>query len=168
MAEFEKFHDLPKLVKIPLELAVNGVKAPLGQLANWGWRVVDAQETTLTPRSYQEFIARSAGEWSVAKNVYVATRSGWFSCRTACYLAAGRPAVVQETGWSRFVPGGRGVIPFSTMDEAVAGIEAVAADPDGQRKAAYGIAREYLAPDRVLPAMIDSIYKGKSGRWVAV
>jgi hypothetical protein len=66
--------------------------------------------------------------------------------------------VVQETGWSRFIPGGRGVIPFSTMEEAIAGIEAVAADPAGQRNAAYEIAREYLAPDRVLPAMIDSIY----------
>ncbi|HEX4056479.1 MAG TPA: hypothetical protein VHX86_19635 [Tepidisphaeraceae bacterium] len=157
VVEFEKFHELPALVKTPLELALNGVKAPLPQLANWGWRVVDAQATTLTPQSYQDFIARSAGEWSVAKNVYAATHSGWFSCRTACYLASARPAVVQETGWSRFVPGGRGVIPFSTMDEAVAGIEAVAADPVGHRKAAYEIAREYLAPEKVLPEMIESI-----------
>jgi hypothetical protein len=156
--EFERFHELPKLVKTPLELAINGPKAPLRQLADWGWRVSDAQETTLTPQAYQKFIARSAGEWSVSKNVYVAMRTGWFSCRTACYLAAARPAVVQETGWSRFVPGGLGVIPFSTMDEAVAGIEAVAADLRGQGMAAYEIAREYLAPDKVLPAMIDSIY----------
>jgi hypothetical protein len=158
VGEFEKFLELPRLVRTPLELALNGMKAPLARLEKAGWRLADAHERTLTPQSYQEFIARSAGEWSVAKNVYVATRSGWFSCRTACYLAAARPAVVQETGWSRFIPGGRGVIPFSTMEEAIAGIEAVAADPAGQRNAAYEIAREYLAPDRVLPAMIDSIY----------
>jgi hypothetical protein len=158
-AEFEKFLDLPTRIKTPLELALNGLKAPLSQLEKAGWQVVDAHEKTLTPQSYQEFIARSAGEWSVAKNVYVATRSGWFSCRTACYLASGRPAVVQETGWSRFVPGGRGVIPFTTMEEAIAGIAAVRADPVGQRNAAYEIAREYLAPDRVLPAMIESIFK---------
>ena len=123
-----------------------------------GGGLQDAHEVTLTPASYQEFIAGSVGEWSVAKNVYVATHSGWFSCRTACYLAAGRPAVVQETGWSRFVPGGKGVIPFSTMEEAIEGVDAVAADPVGHRAAAYDVAREYLAPDRVLPGMIESIY----------
>ncbi len=158
-AEFEKFLDLPNRIKTPLELALNGLKAPLPQLKKAGWQVVEAQEQTLTPESYQQFIASSAGEWSVAKNVYVAMRTGWFSCRTACYLAAGRPAVVQETGWSRFVPGGRGVIPFSTMEEAIAGIETVMADPVSQRNAAYEIAREYLAPDRVLPQMIESIFK---------
>jgi hypothetical protein len=70
--------------------------------------------------------------------------------------------VVQETGWSEFVPPGKGVIPFSTMEEAVAGVEAVAANPAGHRAAAYDVAREYLAPDRVLPGMIDAIY-GKPG-----
>ncbi|HEY1922325.1 MAG TPA: hypothetical protein VGG44_06130 [Tepidisphaeraceae bacterium] len=156
--EFEKFLDLPSRVKIPLELAINGPKAPLPTLQKSGWHVVEAQEKTLTPETYQKFIATSAGEWSVAKNVYVAMRTGWFSCRTACYLASARPAVVQDTGWSRFVPGGRGVIPFRTMDEAIAGIEAIKADPAAHRMAAYEIAREYLAPDRVLPAMIESIY----------
>jgi hypothetical protein len=157
--EFEKFLDLPSRAKTPLELAINGLKAPLPALQRSGWRVVEAQEKTLTPQSYQEFIARSAGEWSVAKNVYVAMNTGWFSCRTACYLASARPAVVQDTAWSRFIPGGRGVIPFSTMNEAIAGIEAITADPAGHRKAAYEIAREYLAPDRVLPEMIDAIFE---------
>ena len=99
---------MPGRVKTRLSLAINGVKAPLKKVEGHGWGVQDAQEATLTPEKYQRFIAESAGEWSVAKNVYVATRSGWFSCRTACYLAAGRPAVVQETGWSRFVPRGKG------------------------------------------------------------
>jgi hypothetical protein len=94
----------------------------------------------------------------VAKNIYVALRSGWFSCRTACYLAAGRPAVVQETGWSKFIPGGRGLFTFSTIEEAAAGLNAVSADPAAHRAAAHEIAREYLAPDRVLPPMIDAIF----------
>jgi len=157
-AEFEKFWDLPRRADRPFTLAINGLKAPLKKIADEGWRVQDAHEVTLTPESYQRFIAGSAGEWSVAKNVYVATRSGWFSCRTACYLAGARPAVVQETGWSRFVPGGKGVIPFSTMEQAIAGMDAVAADPAGHRAGAYDVAREYLAPDRVLPGMIESIY----------
>jgi hypothetical protein len=157
-AEFEKFWDLPRRVKYPLNLALNGVKAPFKKITDHGWIVADAHEVTLTPASYQQFIAGSAGEWSVAKNVYVATRTGWFSCRTACYLAGARPAVVQDTAWSKYVPGGKGVIPFTTMEEAIAGLDAVAADPIGHRAAAYDIAREYLAPDRVLPPMIDSIF----------
>jgi hypothetical protein len=114
-----------------------------------------------------KFIGDSFGEWSVAKNVYVDTRSGWFSCRTACYLAAGRPAVVQDTGWSRFVPSGDGVIAFSTMEEAIDGLKRVTADPDRHRTAAYEIAREYLAPDRVLPPMIEAIFAPRRDRPIA-
>jgi len=156
--EFEKFHDLPPRVKMPLALAIGGFKAPVGQLQRDNWRIIDAHTATLTPASYQHLIQTSAGEWSVAKNVYVALRTGWFSCRTACYLATGRPAVVQDTAWSKFIPSGKGVIGFETMDEAIAGLSAIAADPAAHRAAAYEIAREYLAPDRVLPGMIESIY----------
>lgn len=158
MAEFEKYWDLPRRVKTPLSIALNGLKAPVKKIAEEGWRIQDAHESTLTPAKYQRFIATSAGEWSVAKNVYVATHSGWFSCRTSCYLAGARPAVVQDTGWSRFIPAGRGVIAFNNMEEAVAGIETVASDPDLHRAAAYDLAREYFAPDRVLPEMIESIF----------
>jgi hypothetical protein len=94
----------------------------------------------------------------VAKNVYVAPRTGWFSCRTACYLAAGRPAVVQETGWSKYVPAGEGVLAFQTLDECLDGLDQVAADPLRHRAAAFEIAREYLAADRVLPPMIETIF----------
>jgi hypothetical protein len=160
--EFEKFMELPSRSKSPLLVALNGVKAPLKKVESFGWKIKDAHAVTLTPANYQQFIAESAGEWSVAKNVYSAMRTGWFSCRTACYLAGGRPAVVEETGWTKFIPSGRGVIAFTTLDETLAGLEAVAADPIGHRAAAYEIARQYLAPDRVLPEMIDSIYAGKS------
>jgi hypothetical protein len=119
--------------------------------------VIDAHKATLTPRSYQQLIGDSAGEWSIAKNVYVATHSGWFSCRTACYLAAGRPAVVQDTGWSKFIPTGQGLFAFSTTEEAIDGLNRIAADPYLHRAAAYEMARQYLAPDKVLPKMIESI-----------
>jgi hypothetical protein len=158
LPEFQKFRDLPRRVKIPLALAIGGHKAPWAQLATEGWQIIDAHKTTLTPNTYQKLIADSAGEWSIAKNIYVALRTGWFSCRTACYLAAGRPAVVQETAWSKFIPSGKGVIAFETMEQAIAGLESIAADPAAHRLAAYEIAREYLAPDRVLPQMIDAIY----------
>jgi hypothetical protein len=156
--EYERFHDLPRRVSIPLKLAVGGDKAPWAQIAGDGWVVTKAHEATLTPQSYQSLIAESAGEWSIAKNVYVATHSGWFSCRTACYLAAGRPAVVQDTGWSRFIPPGSGLFAFSTMEEAVDGLNRAAADPVKQRQAAYAVAREHLAPDKVLPPMIEAVF----------
>jgi hypothetical protein len=116
---------------------------------------------TLTPASYLRFIGKSRGEWSVAKNVYVATKSGWFSCRTACYLAAGRPAVVQDTGWSRYIPSGMGVIAFKTMEEAINGMKEVAGNEIAQRRAAYEIASEYLGPQKVLGPMIEAIYARK-------
>lgn len=156
--EYEKFHDLPRrLPLIPLALAIGGHKTPIEQIRTDGWRMIDAQTATLTPRSYLKFIGDSRGEWSVAKNVYVGTRSGWFSCRTACYLAAGRPAVVQDTGWSGYVPSGEGVIAFATMDQAIAALREVAGNYPRHARAAFDIARQYLAPDKVLPPMIEAI-----------
>lgn len=159
--EYEKFHDLPKRVDVPLALAIGGHKTPYERVRADGWGTIDAHAATLTPQNYQNLIANSAGEWSVAKNVYVATRSGWFSCRTACYLAAGRPAVVQETGWSKFVPSGAGLFAFSTMQEAIDVLKQISGDPAKYRWAAYDVAREYLAPDKVLPPMIEAIYSPK-------
>ena len=156
--EFERFYEVCKRTAHPLRVAVGGDKAPIEQLQQDGWDVVPGRPATLTPDVYVDFIRRSRGEWSIAKEVYVAPRTGWFSCRTACYLAAGRPAVVQDTAWTRYVPSGAGCIGFSTVDEAVAGLDAVAADPARHQAAAYDVAREYLAPDRVLPPMLEAIF----------
>jgi hypothetical protein len=158
-SEYAKFHDLPRRVNVPLTLAVGGWHQPAEQIREDGWNLVDARARTTTADDYVSFIRDSAGEWSIAKNVYVAMRTGWFSCRTACYLAAGRPAVVQETGWSRFVPSGEGVVAFSTMDECTGALQSVARDPTRHRLAAYEIARQYLAPDRVLPPMLEAIFR---------
>jgi len=158
LPEFLKFADLPKRTKVPLALAVSAEKVPPDLIRDTAWQLLDSVKMTATTAGYNQFIADSAGEWSIAKNVYVDTNSGWFSCRTACYLAAGRPAVVQDTTWSRFVPSGKGIIAFRTMEEAVAGLDEVTANPAQHRAAAYEIAREYLAPDRVLPQMLDGIF----------
>ena len=158
VSEFEKFRKLPSQSPVKLELAVGGDKYDPEKIRADGWTFVPAKAVSMTAEIYQDYIARSAGEWSIAKNVYVATRSGWFSCRTACYLAAGRPAVVQDTGWSRYLPSGSGVFAFSTMDECVSALNMASRDYVRQQAAAYDIAREYLAPDRVLNPMIDAIY----------
>ncbi|MGH7213889.1 MAG: glycosyltransferase family 1 protein [Tepidisphaeraceae bacterium] len=163
--EYDKFHDLPRRVpEVPLALAIGGHKTPYEKVKEDGWVTLDAYTATGTPQSYLKFIGDSLGEWSVAKNVYVATRSGWFSCRTACYLAAGRPAVVQDTAWSRYVPSGNGIIAFNTMDQAVAGVKEVSENWPRHRAAAYDVAREYLAPDKVLPPMIEAIYSPRRAK----
>ncbi|MGC4032231.1 MAG: hypothetical protein QM754_10965 [Tepidisphaeraceae bacterium] len=156
--EFERLITLPKHVpELPLLLAIGNNKS-LETVTRNGWKTVDSHDVSLTSAAYVKFITDSAGEWSIAKHVYAASNSGWFSCRTCCYLAAGRPAVVQDTKWSRYVPSGEGVIAFNTMDEAVAGLRAIAAEPARHRAAAFGVAREYLAPDKVLPPMLEAIF----------
>jgi hypothetical protein len=162
--EYDKFHDLPHRTSVPLALCVGGYKTPVEQIRVDGWQVIDAHKATLTPQSYFDFIAQSAGEWSVAKNVYVGTNSGWFSCRTACYLAAGRPAVVQDTKWSRYVPSGRGVIAFDTMDQTIDALREVQGNWKAHSLAAYDIARQYIAPDRVLPKMLDDIFTAQQSK----
>ena len=152
--EFERFIDLPARSAAPLELALAG-KAPVERLRAHGWRVRDGFEVSSDPWVYRDYLADSLGEWSVAKNAYVASRSGWFSCRTACYLASGVPAVVQDTGFSRILPTGEGLFAFSTLDEAAAGIEAVASDPDRHGAAAQEIAREYFDSDVVLTRLLE-------------
>lgn len=155
--EFEKFIDLPARSRLPLRLAM-GSSPGMEALASHGWQVIPAYEVSATSEAYQQFIADSAGEWSIAKNFYVATRSGWFSCRTACYLAAGRPAVVQDTAWSRYLPSGHGVHAFSTLAEAAAGIERLASDPERESQAAWEFARDHLSPQAVLAPMLEKLF----------
>jgi hypothetical protein len=101
------------------------------------------------------YISTSKAEWSIAKNGYVAARSGWFSCRSACYLAAGRPVVVQETGFSDVLPHGEGIIPFGNIDEAVSGIDSVTRDWSTHSRAASAIAEDWFDSDKVLPRLIE-------------
>jgi glycosyltransferase involved in cell wall biosynthesis len=136
-----------------LEVAIGGAH-PRDRWRSLGWSVIDSHSISVTPADYRGYIQRSRGEFSVAKNVYVATGSGWFSCRTVCYLAAGRPAVVQDTGFSEFLPTGRGLFAFSDIDSAGAGIAAVEADYPAHQEAAREIARRYFAWDLVLKDLL--------------
>lgn len=151
--EFERFLDLPRRTDVPLEVAIAGA-APLDELRARGWSVVDAGERSATMESYRAYLQGSRGEWSVAKNVYVALRSGWFSCRTAAYLASGRPAVVQDTGWSSHYPAGEGLIAFDTTEEAVAGLERVQAGYRRHCEAARAAAEREFAAERVLSKLL--------------
>ena len=154
-SEFEGIIDLPRRIDLPLTVAVGGRNAPLRRLETYGWRVIDGPATTLTPAQYQGFIQASRGELSTAKHVYVAMRTGWFSCRSACYLAAGRPVVVQDTGFRPVLPVGEGVLAFNTMDEAVTAINSVEVDYQRHARAAREIAGQYFDSDRVLKHLID-------------
>jgi hypothetical protein len=154
--EFEKFIDLPLKTKAILRPAIGRNKG-LERILEKGWQVSPAYPVSDTPEHYQQFIADSFGEWSIAKNVYAEPNTGWFSCRTCCYLAAGRPAVVEDTAWSKFIPSGQGVIGFRTMDEAAAGLEAVRANYAHHQQAAYEVARDYLSPQAVLTPMVEHI-----------
>jgi len=156
-AEFDKLIKLPRCVSVPLKVAIGGVNAPLDRLAENGWQVVDGPEATVTPADYQDFIEKSRGELSVAKHVYVAMKTGWFSCRSACYLAAGRPVVVQDTGFTAVLPCGKGVLAFNTIEEACAAIDEVEGNYARHAGAALDFAREYFDSTRVLGKMIENI-----------
>ena len=163
--EFIKVIDLPSRVGRPrssgdgaggpairFKLAVNG---PQTLLREYGWDTVDAMGVSRSLWDYRQFIQSSKGEFGVAKNAYVANRSGWFSDRTECYLAAGRPAIVQDTGWSAHLPSGIGLLPFSTPDEAIDALSRVSADWAAHSRAAAEIAREHFDSSVVLPRLID-------------
>ena len=151
--EFAKFMALPQKTGVPLELAVSG-RAPREALAANGWRLVEGHAISSDAEVYRDYILRSRGEWSVAKQAYVATHSGWFSCRTACYLAAGKPAVVQDTGWSKFYPAGHGLHAFSTLEEAATAISNVERDYVAHCRAAREIAVEYFDAGKVLKKLL--------------
>jgi hypothetical protein len=153
-SEFLRFVDLPARSPLPLELALSG-KVPHELLRARGWRLVDPLAASQDPWGYRRYLANSLGEWSVAKQAYAASRSGWFSCRSACYLALSVPVVVQDTGFGCAIPTGRGVFAFSTLEEAAYGIEQLLAAPAAQAAAALDIAREYFDSDRVLTQLIE-------------
>jgi hypothetical protein len=163
--EFLRFQELPRLIApIALEIAVNTGKTrrtPRDLLAHKGWRVVDPAEVCPDLDSYRNYIESSKAEWSVAKNGYVIGRSGWFSCRSACYLAAGRPVAVQDTGFGSVLPTGEGLLAFSTVDEAVTSIKQIEADYRRHAKAAREIAAEYFDATTVLTHLVEEAMNGR-------
>jgi len=157
--EFSRFLDLPgRVAPIVLEVAANagrGRQAPNDLLRARGWRVVDPEGLCLDFASYRRYVESSMAEWSVAKHGYVEGQAGWFSERSACYLAAGRPVVLQDTGFSAVLPVGEGIVPFSTMDEAAAAVREVGGHYPRHAAAARAIAEEYFDSDKVLGRLTD-------------
>src|SRR5258706_3688244 len=153
--EFLKVIDLPSRVDTELELALSSVSdSDRSLLRSHGWQVVDGLAASQAVNVNRANIARSRGEFSVAKDQNVRLRSGWFSERSACYLASGRPVIMQETGFANALPTGEGLIPFVDTDTAAAAVEAVLSNADRHRRAARDIAASHLSYDVVLPAML--------------
>ena len=150
--EFPRFIDLPRRAKQPFRIAALG--ADLAGLEQHGWEAVSGEVESLTPGRYRSFVGRSRAEFGVAKHLYVEMATGWFSDRSVCYLASGRPVLVQSTGIESWLPTGEGVITFKTLDEAVAGIDLLNGCYERHRTQARQIAAEYFATDKVLPALI--------------
>ncbi|HEX7090109.1 MAG TPA: hypothetical protein VF192_08225 [Longimicrobiales bacterium] len=157
--EFLRFLDLPlRLAPLRLEIAAgpgHGERTPVERLRSHGWRVRDAARVCPDPDRYRRYIQRSKGEWSAAKNAYVLGRAGWFSERSACYLAAGRPVVVQDTGFPEPLRAGAGIVPFATPEEAVAAVREVEGNYARHAAAARTIAEEYFRADVVLRSLVE-------------
>lgn len=141
---------------LAFEVAVREA-APVEEWRKAGWCWADPRSALPEPGSYRRYVQSSRAELSVAKNVYVGTRSGWFSCRSACYLAAGRPVVTQDTGYSEVLPTGDGLLGFSSTDEAVAAVDAVERDYRSHAEAARAVAEEHLASDVVLTKLLEEV-----------
>jgi hypothetical protein len=151
--EFPRFLDLPRSTLQPLRVALTG--APPDDLIRHGWEVVVGWESSRTPWSYREFVQTSRAEFSVAKHGYVHMRGGWFSDRSVCYLASGRPVLVQDTGLADWLPVGEGIVTFRDPVEALDGIASINGDYERQCTAARRIAEEHFATGRVLPPLLD-------------
>ncbi len=157
-ASFTPYLDLPDHVDASLELALGRYDGGTAdRLAAAGWILSDAQAATWDPWVYQDYIRGSAAEFSVAKHGYVTSRCGWFSERSAGYLASGRPVVVQDTGFEGILPTGAGLLAFDSPDEAAAAIDEVRARYADHSRAARDLAEECFDARRVLPHLIARI-----------
>lgn len=152
---FEPYLTLPSRTGVQFELALGGRKFPKAQLEDHGWRIVDPRAPTRDPWSYQHYIHQSKAEFSVAKHGYVVARSGWFSERSAVYLASARPVVVQDTGFSTWLRADGGVLPFTTPDEARDAIETVNARYTFHCQQARLVAESFFDAGRVLTDLLE-------------
>jgi hypothetical protein len=156
--EFRKFMELPRRVPATLEIALDIHPADgrdSAALAEHGWRLVDPKVAVPDPSSFHHYVQTSGAEFSAAQGVYVATESGWFSDRTARYLASGKPALVQDTGFGRTYPVGDGLLGFRTLPEAVEGVTQITRGYEHHCRAARALAEEYLDSDKVLGQLLN-------------
>jgi hypothetical protein len=158
--EFRRFAELPRRAAAHFEVALDiddADAADRQRLEEHGWVLADPRAAAGDPWRYRSYVQGSAAELTIAKNLYVDTQSGWFSDRSACYLASGRPVLAQDTGLEGLLPRGEGLITFSTLEEAVEGVGEIAGDPERHGRAAREIADEHLAAARVLPRLLADL-----------
>jgi hypothetical protein len=158
--EFRKFSAMPRLTGREFEIALNidpADQKDRDMLVGQGWALFDPVKVASTPDSFQQYVQTSAAEFSVAQGIYVETNSGWFSDRTVRYLASGRPALVQETGFSGHLPVGKGIVPFRTIEEAVEGVNSITADYEEHCKAARRICEDSFAATKVIRQLTSEI-----------
>lgn len=157
--ELKRFIDLPALSGESIEIALESGSGDelMEALRRNGWRIESADAVASTPDSYLEYVSGSAGEFSCAKGLYVGARSGWFSDRSACFLAAGRPVVVQDTGLQDALPTGAGLFPIATVEEAADAIKRIRMDYEHQSMIARQIAVDHFDARRVLPPLLEAM-----------
>lgn len=174
--EFLKFLDLPRRIGQPIELAMNlsdrrsfrleaheavpalGIAADSRDLMEANrWRLVDGPAITTDPWKYRDYVRNSRGEFTVARDLNVRLRSGWFSERSACYLAAGRPVITQDTGFGSTIPTGAGLFAFNTIEDVLSAFESINSDYERHRRAARSIAEEYFRAETVLARLLGDL-----------
>jgi hypothetical protein len=156
--EFRKFIDVPQRVPQTFEIALDihpAEEKDLNLLKRYGWRLVDPRVAAPDPDAFRRYVQGSGAEFSVAQGIYVETNSGWFSDRTVRYLASGKPALVQDTGFGRNYPVGEGLVAFRTPEEAIGGAGRIGRDYEEHCRAARSLAEEYFDSDRVLGRFVE-------------
>ncbi len=150
-----QFLDLPQRQRASFELATMVDADVLALLQRHGWRQVDSAAISADVDQYRDYIQQSRGEFTVARDQYVRPNTGWFSDRSVCYLAAGRPVITQETGFSKYLPTGKGLFGFRTMDDILAAVDAIESDYAANCRAAREIAAEYFAAEKVIGSLME-------------
>jgi len=153
--EFVRFIDLPERRSVRFQLALEINEATRRMLTRHGWETVRSLPISRGVDSYRAYIQGSRGEFTVTKEQVVRPRTGWFSDRSASYLAAGRPVITQETGFSKYLPTGKGLFGFLAMDDILSAVDAIESDYEGACRAAREIAEEYFGAEKVLRSLMD-------------
>ena len=155
-----KYIKLPQRASRPFELAANIAAGDTAGdrelLLEHGWKLPRPHRVSRTPGAYQRYIRRSRAEFQCPKPIHRELKTGWFSDRSVCYLATGRPVLAEDTGFGEKIPPGRGLLRFTNLEEAVAGVEAIDANYPEHMRAARELAEEYLNAEKVLPAMLSA------------
>ena len=162
----QKVHSLRTVITLPRRVGERFVVAmrlhadeqvDISALQDNGWELIDPCDVAATPRAYRRFVQGSLAEIGIAKSGYVVSHCGWFSDRSACYLASGRPVIAQDTGFPQFLPAGDGLMPFGTQDEAALAIERLRSNYSRHSRAARAIAEEFLDSDVVLAKLLNQV-----------